>query len=45
MEKYTQTCVANSTTEAEYIAASEATNEATWLKKFLAILEVIPGVD
>ena len=40
-----QTCVADSTTEAEYVAASEAANEAVWLKKFLMDLQVIPSAD
>ena len=40
-----QSCVANSTMEAEYVAASEAAMEAVWLKKFLADLEVVPNMD
>ena len=40
-----QTCVDDSTTEAEYVAASEAAKEAEWLKKFLMDLQVIPSAD
>ena len=37
-----QKCIADSTTEIEYVAACEAAKEAVWLKKFLMDLEVIP---
>ncbi|KAK2450509.1 hypothetical protein QL285_009622 [Trifolium repens] len=37
-----QETVADSTTEAEYIAASSAAKEAVWIKKFLTELEVVP---
>ena len=34
-------CIANSTMEAEYVAACEAAKEAIWLKKFLSDLGVV----
>ena len=37
-----QSSIADSTMEAEYIAASEAAKEAAWLKNFLLDLEVVP---
>ncbi|KAL4285029.1 hypothetical protein GQ457_16G019150 [Hibiscus cannabinus] len=40
-----QDTVADSTTEAEYIAASEATKEAVWIKKFIIGLGVIPSIS
>ena len=40
-----QSSIADSTMEAEYIAACEAAKEAVWLKKFLTDLEVVPGMD
>ena len=36
-----QSCIADSTMEAEYVAACEAAKEATWLKKFLSNLGVV----
>ncbi|KAA0062998.1 putative retrotransposon protein [Cucumis melo var. makuwa] len=39
-----QTYIANSTMEAEYVAACEAANEAVWLKKFLTDLEIVPNM-
>jgi hypothetical protein len=38
-----QDCIADSTTEAEYVAASEACKEAVWLKKFLHDLGCVPA--
>ena len=40
-----QSSIADSTMEAEYIAASEAAKEAVWLKNFLSDLEVVPNID
>ena len=36
-----QSCIADSTMEAEYVAACEAAKEAVWLKKFLSDLDVM----
>ena len=40
-----QSNIADSTMEAEYIAACEAAKEAVWLKKFITDLEVVPNMD
>ena len=40
-----QSCIVESTMEAEYVAASEASKEVVWLRTFLSGLEVIPGID
>ncbi|KAG8497104.1 hypothetical protein CXB51_008305 [Gossypium anomalum] len=40
-----QSTVANSTTEAKYITASEAAKEAIWIKKFITELEVVPSIS
>ena len=40
-----QSCIADSTMEAEYVAASEAAKEAVWLRNFLMDLEVILPVQ
>ncbi|RVW59323.1 Retrovirus-related Pol polyprotein from transposon TNT 1-94 [Vitis vinifera] len=40
-----QTCVADSTMEAEYVAASEAAKETVWLRNFLLDLGVVPSVQ
>ncbi|KAI9174943.1 hypothetical protein LWI28_025107 [Acer negundo] len=37
-----QSCIADSTMEAEYVAACEAAKEAVWLRQFLIDLEVVP---
>ena len=39
-----QDTVADSTIEAEYIAALEAAKEAVWIKKFIAGLGVVPSI-
>ena len=36
-----QSCIANSTMEAKYVAACEAVKEVVWLKKFLSDLGVV----
>ena len=40
---FKQSIVAGSTCEAEYIAASETTNEGVWTKEFVSDLGVIPS--
>ena len=40
-----QSCIADSTMEAEYVVACEAVKEAVWLHKFLSDLEVVPDMD
>jgi hypothetical protein len=40
-----QETVADSTTEAEYIAASEAAKEGVWIRKFLSELGVFPSIS
>ncbi|KAK8997995.1 hypothetical protein V6N11_012529 [Hibiscus sabdariffa] len=40
-----QDTVADTTTEAEYIAASEAAKEAVWIKKFISELGVVPSIS
>ena len=41
---YKQDTVANSTTEAEYIVASDAAKEAVWIKNFVFRLGVVPSI-
>ena len=36
-----QSCIADSTMEAEYVVACEVAKEAVWLKKFLSDLGVV----
>jgi hypothetical protein len=40
-----QSTVADSTTEAEYIAVNEAAKEAVWMKKFIRDLGVVPSIQ
>jgi len=40
-----QSVTADSTTEAEYIAASEAAKEAIWIRQFMEGLRVVPSVE
>jgi hypothetical protein len=40
-----QETTADSITETEYIAASEAAKECFWIKKFLSELGVVPSVQ
>ena len=39
-----QETTADSTTESEYIAASEAVKEAVWINKFITELGVVPSI-
>ncbi|KAI5409218.1 hypothetical protein KIW84_054859 [Lathyrus oleraceus] len=39
-----QDTVVDSTTEAEYIAASSAAKEAVWIKKFISELGIVPSI-
>ena len=42
-KSFKQSTVADSTTEAEYVAASEASKEAVWIRKFIQELGVVPS--
>ena len=43
-ESSKQDTVTDSTTEAEYIAASSAAKEAVWIKKFISELGIVPSI-
>ncbi|GAB2295500.1 hypothetical protein Dimus_038360 [Dionaea muscipula] len=43
-KSFKQETTADSTTEAEYIVASEAAKEAVWMKKFITELGVVPSI-
>ena len=40
-----QSSIADSTMEAEYIAACEAAKESVWLRKFCTDLKIVPGMN
>ena len=40
-----QDFIADSTTEAEYIAANKAAKEVIWLRKFLSDVEIVPAAQ
>ena len=40
-----QDTVADSTTEAEYISASDATKEGVWIKKFITGIGIVPSIS
>ncbi|KAJ9547812.1 hypothetical protein OSB04_020355 [Centaurea solstitialis] len=43
-KSYKQSTIADSTTESEYIAASDAAKEAVWMKKFITDLGVVRSI-
>ncbi|KAL0406196.1 UNVERIFIED_CONTAM: Retrovirus-related Pol polyprotein from transposon TNT 1-94 [Sesamum latifolium] len=43
-KSFKQDTIADSTTEAEYIAASEAAKEAVWMKNYIQELGVVPSI-
>jgi hypothetical protein len=44
-KSYKQGTIMESATKAEYIAASEATKDGVWIKKFMIELGVVPSVQ
>ncbi|KAL0445432.1 UNVERIFIED_CONTAM: Retrovirus-related Pol polyprotein from transposon TNT 1-94 [Sesamum latifolium] len=43
-KSFKQATIADSTTEAEYIAASEAAKKAVWMKNYIQELGVVPSI-
>ena len=43
-QSFKQETTTNSKIEAEYIAASDATKEAVWIKKFIIKLGMVPSI-
>ena len=43
-KSFKQEMTADSTTEAEYIVASDAAKKAIWIKKFVTELDVVPNI-
>ena len=44
-KSFKQSTMADSTTKAEYISASEAAKEVVWIRKFIAEIGVIPSIS
>ena len=44
-KNFKQQTVADSVTEVEYIATSEAAKKAIWMKKFITELDVVPKIE
>jgi len=42
---FKESVIADSTTEAEYVAASEAAKEAVWIRQFIEGLKVVPTAE
>ncbi|KAJ9546650.1 hypothetical protein OSB04_019193 [Centaurea solstitialis] len=42
---FKQSTIADSTTESEYLVASDTGKEAVWMKKFISDLGVVPSID
>ena len=40
-----QSVTVDSTTEVEYVAASDAAKEAIWIRKFISELGVVPSIE